>query len=208
MKTCLKCKEDKPLDAFRFQASGRDGLRASCKTCESAYRKQYRNGANRDAILARERKYVAAYRTQNPEKCLEAKRKYYDSEKGKASKQREEAAYKASGKRRLSELRRAQNPLSEARLQARLRYQHKKRASMKSMGELDKFVLTEAIDLMRLRKKLLGTSWHVDHIKPIAKGGLTTHDNLQVVPALWNRRKSDKHQQRFFAAQGVNDARI
>jgi len=200
MKTCTKCKEAKPFGAFRFQAKGRDGLHASCKECESAYKKQYRSGENREDILARERAYVAEYRRQQPDKCRETKRKYYASEKGKASKQREESAYIASGKRRLSDLRRAQRPLSEARLQARLRYQHKKRASMQAMGELDKFVLTEAVSLMRMRKKLLGTSWHIDHIHPIAKGGLTTHDNLQVVPALWNRRKSDKHQQRFFAA--------
>jgi hypothetical protein len=200
MKACTKCKEDKPLDAFRFQKTGRNGLHASCKSCESLYRKKRRNGPDRDAILAREREIVADYRKQNPEKCLEAKRKYYASEKGKASKQREDAAYKLSGGRRASDLRRAQKPLSDARLEARLRYQHKKRASMKSMGELDKFVLAEAVRLMRLRKKITKTSWHVDHITPVSRGGPTTHDNLQVVPALWNRQKSNKHQQRFFAA--------
>ena len=42
--------------------------------------------------------------------------------------------------------------------------------------------------------------WHVDHIHPVSKGGLTMHDNLQFVPARWNQSKSNKHQQRFFAA--------
>jgi len=47
-------------------------------------------------------------------------------------------------------------------------------------------------------QKALGTSWHIDHITPMSKGGLTTYDNLQVVPAFWNRQKSNKHSERFF----------
>jgi len=154
----------------------------------------------KDEIRAYNRVKSAEYRKNHPDKHRESKRKYYASDKGKLSKRREDLAYKTSGGRRASDLRRAQRPLSDARLEARLRYQHKKRASMRSMGELDNFVLTEAIHLMRLRSKTLGTSWHVDHIVPVSKGGMTTHDNLQVVPALWNRQKSNKHQQRFFAA--------
>ena len=43
------------------------------------------------------------------------------------------------------------------------------------------------------------TDWHVDHIIPVSKGGLTTANNLQVVPANWNRRKSNVHNQKFWS---------
>jgi 5-methylcytosine-specific restriction endonuclease McrA len=38
----------------------------------------------------------------------------------------------------------------------------------------------------------LGDSFHVDHIKPLAKGGLHTLENLMVVPAICNLRKGVK----------------
>ena len=44
----------------------------------------------------------------------------------------------------------------------------------------------------RVSKKLQ-IPFHVDHIVPLAKGGLHHPLNLQVVPAKWNLRKQDKH---------------
>lgn len=38
----------------------------------------------------------------------------------------------------------------------------------------------------------LGADWHVDHIKPISKGGLHHPDNLQVVTQEYNLQKNDK----------------
>ena len=35
--------------------------------------------------------------------------------------------------------------------------------------------------------------WHVDHIKPISKGGLHHEDNLQILTAAINLQKSDKY---------------
>jgi len=128
-----------------------------------------------------------------------AKRKYEQSEKGKEAKKRHEAAYVASGGRAAAELRRAVKPLSEPRKNARLKYAVIKRTADKNLSELDVFVLSEAISLAKLREKMLGIKWHVDHIIPVSKGGASNYANIQVVPALWNRRKSNKHTGMFFA---------
>ena len=48
----------------------------------------------------------------------------------------------------------------------------------------------------RLRSKL-GIEFHVDHIVPLAKGGLHHPLNLQVVPAKWNCSKGDRHTERW-----------
>jgi CRISPR/Cas system Type II protein with McrA/HNH and RuvC-like nuclease domain len=138
------------------------------------------------------------WRDRNPEAAKAAKKKYYASEKGKAQKLKEESAYKTSGKRAASEIRRSQRPLSEARKQARLRHQLMRRTGEKTLDEFDFLVLKEAVHLTRLRNKLCGGKWHVDHIIPISKGGPCSHDNLQVVPASWNQSKSNKHTNRFF----------
>lgn len=139
------------------------------------------------------------WRERNPEAAKAAKRRYYASEKGRAQKRKEDAAYVASGKREIVEARRESKPISDARKQAKLRYQLIRRSGEKVLDVFDAWVLVEAVELTRLRKKICGGRWHVDHIIPVSKGGRCTHDNLQVVPAFWNRAKSNKHTGRFFA---------
>jgi len=139
------------------------------------------------------------WRKANPDSCKIAKQKYYSSEKGKLQKLKEEQAYRASGRRVASEKRRAEQPVSDARKQVRLRYQLMRRSGEQALSPFDAWVLREAVALARLRKQVCGGEWHVDHIVPVSKGGLCTHDNLQVVPGFWNRTKSNKHTERFFA---------
>jgi len=149
-------------------------------------------------------------RENNPEAVREAKRKYYSSEKGKAQKRKEDEAYVASGGRAKVECLRADQPISEARKAARKRWamansdywtaqQSKRRTLSRELSADDFWVLQEAVLLARLREKMVGGKWHVDHIVPVSKGGTSEPSNLQVVPACWNRQKSNKHSKRFFA---------
>ena len=43
-----------------------------------------------------------------------------------------------------------------------------------------------------------GYDWDVDHIVPLSKGGLHTLNNLQVVPAGWNRSKGNTNCDRYW----------
>ena len=133
------------------------------------------------------------------EKQKEARRRYEMSDKGKAARKRHEATYVASGKRAVLEAKRAEKPVSDARKQARLRYQLMRRSGEQVLDDFCKWVLLEAVHLAKLREQTCGGRWHVDHITPVSKGGQSTHDNIQVVPAYWNRSKSNKHTGRFFA---------
>lgn len=143
------------------------------------------------------------------EQQKEARRKYEASEKGKTAKKRHEAAYKASGGRAKTEERRKALPLSLARKAARVKWANAnkdyftasrslRRSLERNLTELDRFVLLEAVSLARLREQVVGGKWHVDHVIPVSKGGLCSADNLQVVPAVWNRRKSNIHTDKFF----------
>jgi 5-methylcytosine-specific restriction endonuclease McrA len=143
------------------------------------------------------------YRVNNPDKVRDTKIKYYASDVGKACKKREEVAYRLSGGREQAEKRRAEKPLSEARLAAREIYYMKKRSGEKEISDFDRFCLIEARSLRKLRESLTGIKWHIDHIVPVSKGGSSRYHNLQLVPAKWNQSKSNKHTNLYFTKQEV-----
>jgi hypothetical protein len=153
---------------------------------------------------------IYAWRKANPEKVRAIKLKYYSTEKGKAQKKRSDQAYAATGGRALIEAKRASMPISEARKNARKKWsqnntayfaaQRSMRRSLEAnLNDFEFWVLQEAAELARLRKVVVGGDWHIDHIVPVSKGGTSQPHNIQVVPAKWNRQKSNKHSERFFA---------
>ena len=90
MKTCTECGETKVRTEFYANRLVADGLLNQCKTCVRAKQKAHRQGAGRDAYLARQRAYTAAtrdrkrvydaeYRAANREKLLAAKRAWYQA---------------------------------------------------------------------------------------------------------------------------------
>jgi hypothetical protein len=58
------------------------------------------------------------------------------------------------------------------------------------------FFMEEAYSLARLRSRVTGFEWHVDHEIPLRSKsacGLHTHDNLRVIPAIDNMRKGNRY---------------
>lgn len=77
------------------------------------------------------------------------------------------------------------------------KYKSKKlQAIPKWFNELDEFVIKEAHALVRLRTKLIGIKWHVDHIVPLQSKlvcGLHCAANTQVIPAFTNIQKLNRY---------------
>lgn len=65
------------------------------------------------------------------------------------------------------------------------------------LTELDKFVIDEMYNLAQTRTEQIGFDWHVDHIKPLTKGGLHKPTNLQVVPGSWNLAKGNMSEDKW-----------
>ncbi|SMY03754.1 HNH endonuclease [Brevibacterium sp. 239c] len=87
MKTCSKCKIEKPLDEYPKNKPSKGGRLSYCKSCKSAVDKRYRE-ANRGKTLGRHRQYYEANRERiredsrriraaNRDKIAAEKREYY-----------------------------------------------------------------------------------------------------------------------------------
>jgi len=140
---------------------------------------------NKELILERNRaRYIEqrdihldrgkVYREQNKDLVLANQKKYAATEKGKA-------AQTIAKQMRRARVWKADNTLTS----------------------FDRFCISEAIELRKLRKELTGINWHIDHIIPVSKGGKTTFDNIQVVPAKWNQSKSNLHNDLYFTKHEV-----
>jgi hypothetical protein len=71
----------------------------------------------------------------------------------------------------------------------------KNQRTPKWVDEDELFLIKEAYNLAVIREKLLGGSWHVDHIIPLQGkivSGLHTIVNLQVIPAIQNVSKGNR----------------
>ena len=72
MKTCNKCKTDKPFDAFGKSKRPKDGLYHHCKPCVKSYNAKY-HAENPEKHKVR----TAKYRAENPEKERAKKAKWH-----------------------------------------------------------------------------------------------------------------------------------
>jgi hypothetical protein len=175
MRTCRTCKVEKLLSAYQAHSSYKDGLSTQCKDCVSEYRKTIRK-----TNIERDRNYSRKYKAKNREFILQRSKEYVlaNPEKRKATMK---AYRQANPEKDLESTRRRQAA-------ALLR-------TPNWLTENDVWMMQEAYKLARLRTKITGFSWHVDHVLPLRGkivSGLHTPYNLQVIPAKQNLAKANK----------------
>ena len=81
-KTCTKCGKELPAtnEYFVRDKSGKYGLRADCKNCNSIYRKKHYN-KNKESIRKKQNEYLKQYHIENKDKISEYKKRYYKENK-------------------------------------------------------------------------------------------------------------------------------
>jgi len=169
-KTCARCKVEKLAATFyRDKRTKRDGLMGSCKECHNSRVVNWQN-SNRDkvraAVLARHRNNVDGDRVAL--KAWRAANPERTKQQWVRSRARNGTAIYARNAARTEQQRRA------------------------TPAWANKFFIEEAYELARLRTKVTGFKWHVDHVIPL-KGknvcGLHVETNFAVIPAAVNVRK-------------------
>lgn len=205
MRKCSACGETKPLEHFNRRSSAKDGRQSRCRSCEARASQDWRR-ANADRVVANNRRW----RQENPGTADTATRRWRqeNEERYKAAK----ALWQERNRdRRLERARqdRAANPDKYRSALAawkvanpeRVReYQRKRRAAGYggALGKVD-------AEIAWLRDGgacgLCGLpidhalSWpdpesaSLDHILPLAKGGMHDQDNVQWAHLVCNLRK-------------------
>lgn len=168
MKRCCSCREEKPLTDF--WKSKRDGYRRECKKCDHARTVRWQQ-ANKEQHKENQRRWFSK---SGSKPLFDARSRA----KRLVRKLETDAAW-----------RRANGPRMVAK-------EAKRRATELSATPswANEFFIGEAYHLASLRTKATGFRWHVDHIVPLQSKlvcGLHVENNLQVVPASVNLRKSN-----------------
>ena len=132
--------------------------------------------ANKEKMNA----YMKQYRLENKEKLNKKSMEYYHNHK--------DIFYKANK-------RWYQNNKSYYRAKDRLRKLWKNRYPLSNQEKSDIKTLYEYAQVL---SRLFQLPFEVDHIKPLAKGGLHKFQNLQVVPMWFNRLKADRLDLSYF----------
>lgn len=171
VKTCSKCGEEKSLEAFRTDPRYKMGVRGQCKNCETAAASKWAKENKERRAEIRKRSYY-----KHHESNLLYKNRY-DEENRERS-----AEYSRQW--------RAANPDKNAQQEARRRAM--KRNQTPELTPEEQQRIQDIYWLAKDLRAVTGEEYHVDHIIPLAKGGLHHPDNLQVLPADLNLKKGAK----------------
>jgi len=181
LKKCTCCHQEKSPEDFYKRG---DGLTSNCRDCITSKAKQYRE-QNKQEIKERRQVRQADDSERRKQWGKENKDRLaaYMREWRTQNKTRELEIAKASRSRRIEKILQSNKE----------RVDWVKRATP---AWAEKWILSEAKRLARLRTKLTGAQWDVDHIVPIKSPkvcGLNAFTNIQVVPKAVNAAKRNLH---------------
>lgn len=197
-KTCTKCGERKLLTEYSKTRASKDGMKASCKLCDSIAACNYYQ-ANKSSIALKNKKYSEenlesiatyrrSYREDNRNRKLEQDRIYRENNRNKIQ------AASRDFYRRNKDLYIQKSRAARAR---------KKKSSHEYYTEqqvLDQY--GTACHLCTKEVNLEAPRWvgvpgwedglHIDHVLPISKGGPDTLDNVRPAHGSCNLKKGDR----------------
>lgn len=201
MKTCSKCRAEKPETEFSARSSSKDGLHGRCKECRSAYFKKRRQ----DKII-HIKAISRVYHLKNKAAHNAQSKAGYQANKQRHAERRR--IYKEKHGDRLKALTREKRAADPEPLRAKRRqhYRENKSRYVAQAREREKHIkiatppwadleaIAEFYDCRETVSAETGILHHVDHIVPLRGKnvcGLHVPWNLQVIPAVVNLEKSN-----------------
>jgi len=163
-KNCTKCDKIKPLWQFNRACNKEFGVYSQCKICSNAATKAWMM-SNKE----RRAKYRKEYYINNRDREISKMKEWSSNNKIKHNIIK--AKHKKANRSKFTALESARRARSKLRL-----------------TELESFEL----DVIYNISSMLGDEYHIDHIRPLSKGGLHHPDNLQIINKSENLKKNDK----------------
>lgn len=178
-KTCTKCGVSKEITAFGKDVQKRDGLRSHCKSCTNESNNKWKN--------------------LNPDKYKSGVSNWISRNKDRHSKS------VRNGYEKNRELRIAQCAEWQRNNKEKCRIYTRNRKS-RTVGKLSSDIIERLFILQRGKCACcglpLGDNYHLDHIMPLALGGLNIDNNVQLLRQRCNNQKSAKHPVDFMRQRG------
>ena len=167
MKQCTACKQLKPLIEYSPSKRGGFGVQAKCKPCYAELMKKRRllnPKAHRDAVKKSTAKHYSKKIERNN-------------------------IYRSSNPEKVATWKRKDREVNKFRILSDNAMRRTKIAGEVSYEVKQFYALRDFYEAMSL-----GEKFHVDHIVPIAKGGLHIACNLQILEAKDNLRKGANYE--------------
>lgn len=196
VKTCMGCKEAKPLEAFSKDRRARDGLVSRCKVCARKRSREY-YAANAEKVGERMREYYAA----NTEKVAERSREYREANREQLAERRRE--YYAANREHWAEYREANRGQIARRKRESLAgprdaYRQRMRRYGFPIEVCDDFTRSDVVEAYGdgcwhcMQEGQAGPYEHLDHYPvPVSKAGPHSLENVRPSCAAHNLSRGD-----------------
>jgi 5-methylcytosine-specific restriction endonuclease McrA len=183
---CKGCGADRPLETFSPSFRGKSGRK--CRSCVAA-RQRERCRTDPD-FRAKNAARLKAWAGRNPGRIKASKRAHYERNKEVM----DERSKKFVAENREMHREASRRWHKENRVRS---YAHTRTRSLRKKGQTPpdadfNKIATIYAEAARLTRET-GIKHHVDHIKPLSKGGLHHQDNLQILTWAANLSKGAKY---------------
>jgi len=181
MKICRECKEEKELTEFYKQKNCKNGLNPKCKLCVRRIKKdKYTPSKKREYYENNKIKIkenMKEYNKKNKEVLRDKKLEYYQENRELILDRNREWRRNNRDKVNAKEGRRNANKLNQ---------------TPNDQTTLEKSMIRALYWISKVLSNSCEEQFHVDHIHPLSRGGIHEFNNLQVLSAEENLKKSNK----------------